>query len=109
MVAWDDIIVNLESKLGRAILSGTSSENDIRKMSSFDCTLPNTYVQEVNNVIRFHTSSNTAVCFVYLPEMPSMADESNLKKYLNQLTLLTNDLPPSVLVRGQHEVITSAL
>nr|AKN21476.1 slc12a-2 [Schmidtea mediterranea] len=108
-VGWDDITMNLETNLGRKIMSNNAMSDEIKTISLFDCTLPDTYVKEVNNLIKLHTSLNTAVCFFYLPIIPNITKSQFWRKYINQLTLLTNDLPPSVFVRGLHEVITSAL
>lgn len=108
-VLMDDIIVNLEGSLGRKVSTSGQNWDHTKTISLFDCTLPNTYIHEVNHMIKSHTSTNTSVCFLYLPELPSVTEGLNWQKYIDQLTLLTEDLPPSVLVRGQHEVITSAL
>lgn len=63
----------------------------------------------MNQLIRNH-STETAVCFVYLP-MPKELKGSNLQNvtYLNDLTDLTNNLPPTVLVHGVSAVTSTTL
>lgn len=63
----------------------------------------------MNQLIRNH-SAETAVCFVYLP-MPKELKGSNLQNvsYLNDLTDLTNNLPPTVLVHGVSAVTSTTL
>lgn len=52
-------------------------------------------------------SSQTAVTFLYLPRPPQ--DRTIWEKYLEQLTALTQDFPPTVLVHGLHPVTSTTL
>lgn len=63
----------------------------------------------VNQLIR-DQSAETVICFVYLP-MPKELHGSDLKNinYLNTLTDLTNNLPPTVLVHGVSPVTSTTL
>jgi len=63
----------------------------------------------VNRLIR-NESFETAVCFVYLP-MPKESRGSDLQNvnYLNALTDLSNNLPPTVLVHGVSAVTSTTL
>lgn len=63
----------------------------------------------VNELIK-NQSSETAICFVYLP-MPKESQRSDLQNinYLNALTDLTNNLPPTVLVHGVSAVTSTTL
>ena len=49
--------------------------------------------------------TNTAVLFLALPRIPQAQHES--ERYLEQLNLLTQDLPPVLLVQGLHPVVTT--
>ena len=65
------------------------------------------YLTAMNQLIRSHTS-NTAVCFLYLPKVPK--DMGTLHaKYLKHLDQLTDKLPPTVLVHGIHPVTSTSL
>uniref|UniRef100_T1GZ79 SLC12A transporter C-terminal domain-containing protein n=1 Tax=Megaselia scalaris TaxID=36166 RepID=T1GZ79_MEGSC len=59
-------------------------------------------MQRVNQIIQ-EKSSATAASFIYLPAPPKLYSPNWNKKsqhYLNFLTELTNDLPPTILVHG---------
>lgn len=64
------------------------------------------YPNQVNQLI-FNQSHHTAALFLYLPAVPS--DEQSQITYLRQLDLLTQDLPPTVLVHGLQPVICTTL
>ena len=49
--------------------------------------------------------TNTAVLFLALPRIPQ--DHHQSQRYLEQLDLLTQDLPPVLLVQGLHPVVTT--
>lgn len=63
----------------------------------------------VNKLIR-DQSSETAICFVYLP-LPKMlrGHEFQNASYLDTLANLTNDLPPVVFVHGVSAVTSTTL
>lgn len=63
----------------------------------------------VNQLIK-NQSAETAVCFVYLPMPKELqgTDTQNVS-YLNDLTDLTNNLPPVVLVHGVSAVTSTTL
>jgi hypothetical protein len=91
-------------------------------MSLFQSGLPESYLQQVNQLIASHSES-TAITFLYLPRPPSsLRPDEGVKlipngnatvtrgerlDYLHQLTVLTNNLPPTVLVHGLHAVMSS--
>jgi len=60
----------------------------------------------LNNAIR-ENSHNTLVTFLYLPEPP--ANPTQYTEYLEQLSAVTDDLPPTLLVRGLSRVTTHEL
>ena len=51
--------------------------------------------------------TNTAVLFLALPPPPQEQEES--ERYLERLNLLTQDLPPVLLVQGLHPVVTTSI
>lgn len=63
----------------------------------------------MNRLIR-NQSAETAICFVYLP-MPKDLRGSDLQNvsYLNDLTDLTDNLPPTILVHGVSVVTSTTL
>lgn len=63
------------------------------------------YLLSVNQLLRQH-SEQTAASFLYLPVPPQGGDEAT---YLQLLTELTADLPPTVLVHGIHAVTSTTL
>ncbi|KAF4530706.1 hypothetical protein B566_EDAN004947 [Ephemera danica] len=67
-------------------------------------------IQGLNHLIH-GMSDNTAATFIYLPPPPSYKpeDTSTPENYLSLLTALTEDLPPTVLVRGVSSVISTTL
>ena len=65
---------------------------------------PKNYLQAMNALIK-SCSQNTSVAFMYLPRVPS---EGHLD-YLEQLDILTAELPPTVLVYGVHPVTSTTL
>jgi hypothetical protein len=58
----------------------------------------------VNQLLREH-SEQTAACFLYLPVPPHGDDPT----YLQLLTELTADLPPTILVHGVSPVTSTTL
>ncbi|VVC26211.1 SLC12A transporter, C-terminal,Amino acid permease/ SLC12A domain [Cinara cedri] len=69
----------------------------------------NVYISRVNQLIRDHCAE-TVICFVYLP-IPKELHGSDLQNvsYLNTLTDLTNNLPPTILVHGVSPVTSTTL
>uniref|UniRef100_U5ENZ6 Solute carrier family 12 member 9 n=1 Tax=Corethrella appendiculata TaxID=1370023 RepID=U5ENZ6_9DIPT len=69
------------------------------------------YMQRVNQIIR-DKSNQTAVTFMYLPVPPKLTTISYKEKsqhYLDLLTELTYDLPPTILVHGINAVTSTTL
>ncbi|XP_012289168.1 solute carrier family 12 member 9 isoform X2 [Orussus abietinus] len=69
------------------------------------------YILSVNQLIRHH-STQTAASFIYLPAPPSSTsweEEMVYPQYLQLLTELTADLPPTVLVHGVSAVTSTTL
>ncbi|KAL9641651.1 hypothetical protein ABK040_016882 [Willaertia magna] len=60
----------------------------------------------INKLMKKH-SENTSVIFMSLPKPPEQQGE--YENYLNELQVLSNDLPPTMLVSGLTNVIASEL
>ncbi|KAL5241202.1 hypothetical protein ACI65C_008612 [Semiaphis heraclei] len=90
-----------------------ASIHEVTEWSQIDLTTLdsdiNTYISRVNKLIK-NQCAETAICFVYLP-MPKELRGSDLQNvsYLNSLTDLTNNLPPTVLVHGVSSVTSTTL
>ncbi|XP_026285624.1 solute carrier family 12 member 9 [Frankliniella occidentalis] len=85
----------------------TAMDNFTSKQESQD------YISSVNEMIR-KQSQQTAALFIYLPPPPAVApghaDYSMLQaEYLDLVTKLTNDLPPTVFVYGVSAVTSTTL
>lgn len=66
-------------------------------------------MRAVNETIQ-RNSNGAAVCFLNLPLPPSAeTDPDKAEQYLGQLRLLTDSLPPTMLVHGLGSVISTAL
>ncbi|KAG4070483.1 hypothetical protein HA402_005715 [Bradysia odoriphaga] len=69
------------------------------------------YMQRVNQMLR-ERSDQTAATFIYLPKPPRIDSPNWMEtsvQYLELLTELTADLPPTVLVHGVSAVISTNL
>ncbi|KAI6197106.1 hypothetical protein M3Y94_01185800 [Aphelenchoides besseyi] len=70
---------------------------------------PSSFVRAANEMIK-RNSADTAVCFLNLPLPPSAtAPDTEQESYLDSLRMLTDDLPPTLLVHGLSSVISTAL
>ncbi|XP_066996534.2 solute carrier family 12 member 9 isoform X2 [Anabrus simplex] len=70
-----------------------------------------TYLLSVNQLIRQH-SEQTAATFIYLPPPPSLPiweEREVYPQFLQLLTELTADLPPTILVHGVSAVTSTTL
>ncbi|CAD5210708.1 unnamed protein product [Bursaphelenchus okinawaensis] len=95
MVPWDHVVSQMDR----------SSQQVITNITQFEPS----YVQAVNEMIR-RNSTESAVCFLNLPLPPDpSASPAEIDKYVDQLRLVTEDLPPSLLVYGLSSVISTAL
>ncbi|XP_023932944.1 solute carrier family 12 member 9-like isoform X2 [Lingula anatina] len=99
-IPWTDAVIHHAT-------SQQSAEET--KLSTDYTVVSDEYVVKLNELIKQHSSNqgNTAVTFLYLPRTPKK--ESLYTKYLKQLAILTDDLPPTVLVHGIHPVTSTTL
>eukprot|EP00039_Didymoeca_costata_P014682 m.239795 g.239795 ORF g.239795 m.239795 type:complete len:883 (+) comp16073_c0_seq1:397-3045(+) len=59
-----------------------------------------------NALMKLHME-RTCVLFTYLPEPPTLhVDDHEATRYVDSIQALTDSLPPTVLLRGVHEVVT---
>ena len=68
--------------------------------------LTNAYLMSACETVR-RRSSETAVTFLYLPTPPGKSE--NYVKYLDSLTTLTDNWPPTLLIRGVSPVTSTTL
>ena len=60
---------------------------------------------QINHMLLEHSSSNTAVVFLYLPLPPNERNH----EYMSALSTVTDSLPPTVLVHGISPVTSTNL
>ncbi|XP_049805969.1 solute carrier family 12 member 9 [Schistocerca nitens] len=104
--SYSELYVTWRSTSGSGYQS--ASESSATEYNSHRANLQ--YLQSVNQIIN-QNSSETAATFIYLPPPPSSVtvEESEVyPKYLELLTTLTENLPPTVLVHGVHAVTSTA-
>ena len=77
--------------------------------------IPNEFMIASNKMI-LERSKNTAITFMYVQKPPISTegmDENNLNemriRYFELLSMLTENLPPTVLVHGLHAVTSTAI
>jgi potassium/chloride transporter 9 len=87
-----------------------NSENDTSPMTEENLNRMKLYMQRINQIIRDHSNS-TAVTFMYLPPPPNISMNFRTKcvNYLDLLSELTYDLPPTLLVHGLSTVTNTSL
>ncbi|GAB0098265.1 solute carrier family 12 member 9 [Sergentomyia squamirostris] len=89
----------------------TQSGSDSEGISEEHLNRSRMYMQKVNQLIR-ERSDQTACSFIYLAAPPSASGVHAPAKslaYLDLLTELTADLPPTILVHGIHAVNSTTL
>jgi len=64
------------------------------------------YIQSVNRML-IDRSEQTAVSFMYLPSTPQ--SEAHYEAYLDCLEMLTDGMPPTLLVHGNGQVVSTSI
>lgn len=98
IVTWDHLVQHLP------VMSGNGNDRLVL-MEKFH-PVPIEFISAINQMIVTY-SSTTAVTFLYLPIPP--ADREGEETYLNSLTKLSDNLPPTVFVHGLHPVTSTTL
>ena len=75
--------------------------------------IPDAFMSAANNIIQ-ERCKNTAIVFMYLPSprLVGMNENEATKmriRHLELLSILTENLPPTVLVHGIHAVTSTAI
>uniref|UniRef100_A0A914E1C6 Solute carrier family 12 member 9 n=1 Tax=Acrobeloides nanus TaxID=290746 RepID=A0A914E1C6_9BILA len=91
MVPWDHVMSQIDRNAG------------LKNITEY----PTTFISSMNEIIRKHCA-DTAICFLNLPTPPN-TQEGKHEDYLHSLRLLTDELPPTMLVHGLSSVISTAL
>ncbi|XP_050451259.1 solute carrier family 12 member 9 [Cataglyphis hispanica] len=105
---WGEQVRGLK---GRSLLESKNQYESSTETNSALSNMSRAYILGVNQLIRQH-SSQTATTFIYLPAPPASStwDEDDIyRQYLQLLTELTVDLPPTVLVHGVSAVTSTTL
>ncbi|THD22885.1 Solute carrier family 12 member 9 [Fasciola hepatica] len=68
-----------------------------------------TRIRELNQFILSNCHVDTTALFIYLPKPPEQSGPEASQLYLNQLDLLTENLPPTLLAHGLHDVTSTSL
>ncbi|GAB1606480.1 solute carrier family 12 member 9-like [Argonauta hians] len=98
IVPWDQILSHYR-------LNEEQHESSEEKMQEF-YSLNDSTLQLINQLI-VEQSRATAISFIYLPLPPK--DIMAYNTYLDQITLLSNSLPPTMFVHGLHPVTSTTL
>lgn len=64
------------------------------------------YIRSINRML-VDRSDHTAVSFLYLPSAPKSSDQ--YEAYLNCLDMLTEGMPPTLLVQGNDQVVSTSI
>ncbi|KAG9508759.1 Solute carrier family 12 member 9 [Fragariocoptes setiger] len=102
IVVWDDILRTLDDGLEETECPKATSSSIVTE----DYKLSLTYLNSINNLIKEH-SHRTAVTFLYLPTPPTEVEHHD--KYLRDLETMTNGFPPTLLVHGDGQVISTTI
>lgn len=126
MVPWDHVICHVTPKATPHASSnslsdfvgssdfpavangGASQQSQTADKANSDVTqLNERFLISMNETIKRYLTGNTAMVFFNLPVPPT--DESRYAKYLEYLEILSNGLPPTLLVHGISSVISTGL
>lgn len=106
---WSTQVASLQRK---SVIEDSSGDIHEPGQPSSVLNLSRDYIYYVNQLIR-DMSSRTAAVFCYLPAPPAVNnwDEPHIhrQKYLELLTDMTSNLPPTVLVHGVSAVTSTSL
>lgn len=92
------IIQDLVNETNQPVLSSTEDH----KWAQIDLD----YIKSVNRML-VDRSSQTVVSFLYLPSAPKAQEYYN--SYMDCLELLTDNMPPTLLVHGNDQVVSTSI
>lgn len=104
VVGWEHILRSLQQSLGEPNIGMAALASGVHEPGE---PLPDEYMKNINGLIR-DNCRETAVVFLYLPKAPS-GEGNKQETYLRKLELLTDNLPPTVLVHGLQPVTCTSL
>lgn len=82
--------------------TSNNGDDDERKWSS----VLEQHIKPINRML-VDRSQETAVSFLYLPKAPK--SEKYYENYLESLTMLTENMPPSLLIHGNDQVVSTSI
>lgn len=88
-----------------------NADNDTKSLTDENINRSKLYMQSVNSIIK-ERSEKTAVTFMYLAAPPKVNTpewKQRSTHYLDLITELTSDLPPTILVHGINAVTSTTL
>ena len=101
MITWRNVTEHLD------VSTAESADSEYKTRSSMLAgDFPPKYLPAVNELVR-NQCQNTAVTFCYLPKAPEDIESQEI--YLKQLSTVTEDFPPTVLVHGLYPVTSTTL
>ncbi len=105
IVTWDNVKAYIVDPSDQS-----ATESDMYRPPEIEPVCPidvkQDFLYAVNELVKVQCD-NTVVTFMYLPRPPK--EKKHYATYIKQLEVITNDLPPTVLVHGVHPVTSTTL
>ena len=99
------VVCDLNEQLGKYGQWRTDEANNARLVLNWNGSKQD-YARSLNRML-VGQSEQTAVTFLYLPNVPDYPDE--YESYLNNLDTLTEGLPPTLLIHGNDQVVSASI
>ncbi|XP_012268605.1 solute carrier family 12 member 9 [Athalia rosae] len=107
---WSRLVQKLKHNSTTSLSTGNDYPPTMGQTDSAP-NIPESYLLSVNELIR-QNSEHTAVVFIYLsppPDSNNWNEDTIYPQYLQALTTLTTNLPPTILVHGLNAVTSTTL